>query len=367
MRTALARSRTAPGLAATVKQALQKADAIVVFGAAVWPDGPSATLKVRVTRAAELYAQGLAPTLLCTGGWSNGRSEAQAMRSLLAAQGVPDEAVIPDDGGVTTREALRSVRRFGTGRWHRVIAVSSPYHMRRIAAEARRQGVDVLCCPAPRPGPRTWRLLYYDARQLMREAIALPAYAVTWQLGRLLRHRPAALVARAGRHVRARLEFLLRDADATAAASDAIARRIKQQLARLSDADAIMTPASGLRRPVEGPLGSRFGLRHGRLHAGVDLRAAYGSAVHSAAAGKVVFAGMLGPYGNVVVIDHGGGLTTVYAHLAGFLIGAGDQAGDGQRIGYVGETGRSSGPHLHFEVRVHGSPVDPLAFLPGQG
>jgi vancomycin permeability regulator SanA len=346
-----------------VKQALQKADVIVVFGAAVWPDGPSTTLKVRVARAAELYAQGLAPTVFCTGGLSNGHSEAQAMRTLLRAQGVPADAVIPDDGGVTTRDGLRSVQRFGAGQWHRVIAVSSPYHMHRIAREARRQGVDLQRCPAPRPGRRTWRLLAYDARQWLREAIAVPAYAVSWQLDRVLQRPPASLAAKVGRHLRARITFLLRDADATAAASDAIAHRIKQQLARFSDAEAIVTPASGLRRPVGGPLGSRFGLRHGRLHAGVDLRAAYGSTVTSAAAGKALFAGMLGPYGNVVIIDHGGGMTTVYAHLAGFTVGEGDQVDDGQRLGFVGETGRSSGPHLHFEVRVHGSPVDPLAYV----
>ncbi|MGH8800423.1 MAG: peptidoglycan DD-metalloendopeptidase family protein [Casimicrobiaceae bacterium] len=349
-----------------MKQGLHNADAIVVFGAAVWPDGPSTTLKVRVAHAAELYAQGLAPAVFCTGGWSNGRSEAQAMRALLLAYGVPGDAVIPDDGGVTTREALRSVHRFGAGRWQRVIAVSSPYHMRRIANEARRQGIDLSCCPAPRPGRRTWRLRMYDARQALREAIAVPAYAFTWQLGRLLQLRPASLAVSAVRHLRARIGFLLRDADATAAASDAIALRIKQQLARFSDADAVLSPASGLRRPVQGAPGSRFGLRHGRLHAGLDLRAPYGASVISAAAGTALFTGMFGPYGNVVVIDHGGGLTSVYAHLAGFVVGEGDKVGDGQRIGYVGRTGRSSGPHLHFEVRVHGSPVDPLAYLAGE-
>ncbi len=345
-----------------VVPALRKADAIVVFGAAVWPEKPSMTLRVRVARAAELYVAGLAPIVLCTGGRSNGRSEAQVMRAMLLAQGVDAQAAIPDDGGINTRQALRSVRRFGEGHW-RIIAVSSPYHMARIGSEARRQGIAAQLCPAPRSGPRTLRLLAFDARQYLREAVAVPAYAVSWQLETLLRHPPLSLAARAVRHAKARIGFLLRDADAVAATDDAISRRIKEELARVSDSETVMTPASGLRRPAQGPVGSRFGLRHGRLHAGIDLRAPYGAPVVSAAAGRVLLTATLGPYGNVAVIDHGGGLATSYAHLAGFTVEESEAVADGQRIGFVGETGRTSGPHLHFEVRVHGAPVDPMAYL----
>jgi len=348
-----------------VVPALRKADAIVVFGAAVWPEGPSMTLRVRVALAAELYAEGLAPIVLCTGGRSNGSSEAQVMRAMLKAHGVAADAVIPDDGGINTRHALRSVLRFGEGRW-RIIAVSSPYHMARIGSEARRQGIAAQLCPATRPGPRSLRLLAFDARQYLREAVAVPAYAIGWHLETLLRHPPLSLAARAMRHAKARIGFLLHDADAVAATGDAIARRIKEELARASDSETVMTPASGLRRPAQGSIGSRFGLRHGRLHAGLDLRAPYGAPVVSAAAGRVLLTAMLGPYGNVAVIDHGGGLATSYAHLAGFIVEEGDAVADGQRIGFVGETGRSSGPHLHFEVRVHGSPVDPLAYIADQ-
>jgi murein DD-endopeptidase MepM/ murein hydrolase activator NlpD len=342
----------------------QKADAIVVFGAALWAEGPSMTLRIRVARAAELYAQGLAPKLLCTGGHSDGRSEAKAMRALLLADGVPADAVIADDGGTDTRHALRSVKRFGDGRW-RIIAVSSPYHLFRIGSEARRQGIEAQLCAAPRSGKRSWPLLVFDARQYLREAIAVPAYAIGWQVESVLQRRPASFVARAARHVHARMRFLLSDADAVAAAGDAIARRIKERITRASDSETVLTPASGLRWPVQAALGSRFGLRHGRLHAGLDLRAPYGAPVVSAAPGEAVLAAALGPYGNVAVIDHGGGLATAYAHLAGFTIEEGEWIADGQRIGFVGETGRSSGPHLHFEVRVHGSPVDPLAYLWG--
>lgn len=344
---------------------LDTADAIVVFGAAVWPTGPSLTLRVRVARAAELYAQERAPTILCTGGWSNGESEAQVMRAMLIEHGVPAAAIIPDDGGVTTREAIRSVQHFGGGHWQRVIAVSSPYHMDRIGQEARRQRVDVALCAAERPGPRTWRHVVFDTRQHLRELVAAPVYAVTWQLDRLLQRGLGRLARGAVRHVYARVKYLAQDADAVAAASDTLAHEIKTRVTRFSDTEAVLTPASGLRMPVRGPAGDRFGIRHGRLHAGIDLRAAYGSRVVAAAGGLVLFAGGLGPYGNVIVIDHGGGLTTVYAHLAGFVVAEGDPIDDGQLIGFVGATGRSSGAHLHVEVRVHGSPVDPSVYLSG--
>jgi murein DD-endopeptidase MepM/ murein hydrolase activator NlpD len=85
--------------------------------------------------------------------------------------------------------------------------------------------------------------------------------------------------------------------------------------------------------------------------------------VCAAAGGKVIQAGFLGPFGNLVVVDHGGGLATVYAHLSGVIVREGDTVKVAQQLGYVGDTGRSFGPHLHFEVRVHGSPVDPLVYL----
>jgi murein DD-endopeptidase MepM/ murein hydrolase activator NlpD len=132
---------------------------------------------------------------------------------------------------------------------------------------------------AARPGRPSWRLLAFDVRQYMREAIPVPAYAIGWHLEALLAHAPASLAVRAARHAHARVRFLLRDANAVAATGDAIARRIKEQVANFSDSETVLTPASGLRWPVRGSIGSRFGLRHGRLHAGLDLRAAYGSPV----------------------------------------------------------------------------------------
>src|SRR5690606_15166507 len=160
------------------------------------------------------------------------------------------------------------------------------------------------------------------------------------------------------------LRFLTRDADTVAADGAAIGYAIKARVAGFSDAHAVHTPASGLRWPVAGQTGDRFGLRHGRLHAGIDIRAAQGTPVDAAAEGHVLLAGWKGAYGNVVVVHHGGGLATVYSHLAGFTVDEGDSVAAGEVLGFVGETGRSSGPHLHFEVRVHGSPVDPFVYLP---
>ena len=120
--------------------------------------------------------------------------------------------------------------------------------------------------------------------------------------------------------------------------------------------------ASGLIWPVNGPVVSPFGMRWGRLHAGIDIAVPYGTPIHAAASGTVIFAGWMGGYGNFVIIDHGGGLSTGYAHQSSIAVGGGSVS-QGQVIGYVGCTGHCFGPHLHFEVRVNGTPVDPLGYL----
>jgi murein DD-endopeptidase MepM/ murein hydrolase activator NlpD len=120
--------------------------------------------------------------------------------------------------------------------------------------------------------------------------------------------------------------------------------------------------ASGFIWPVAGTVTSGFGYRWGRLHEGIDIAAPSGTAVHAAASGTIIYAGGLGGYGNIVVIDHGGGLSTAYAHLSSIWV-AGGSVSQGQAIGAVGCTGSCTGPHLHFEVRVNGSAVDPLGYL----
>ncbi|MBW8826567.1 MAG: peptidoglycan DD-metalloendopeptidase family protein [Acidobacteria bacterium] len=100
-----------------------------------------------------------------------------------------------------------------------------------------------------------------------------------------------------------------------------------------------------------------------RLHTGVDFRGSTGTPILAAGSGTVVFAGVRSGYGNTVVIDHGGSLATLYAHQSAISVTNGETVRRGQVIGAVGSTGLSTGPHLHFEVRVDGTPVDPLGYL----
>ena len=100
-----------------------------------------------------------------------------------------------------------------------------------------------------------------------------------------------------------------------------------------------------------------------RFHTGLDLAAPLGAAVAATSPGTVVVAGWCGGYGQCVTIDHGGGVLTLYGHLSRIDVAPGQTVGRGQSIGLVGSTGRSTGPHLHYEVRVNGQPVDPSAYL----
>jgi murein DD-endopeptidase MepM/ murein hydrolase activator NlpD len=129
-----------------------------------------------------------------------------------------------------------------------------------------------------------------------------------------------------------------------------------------SSSSAGTVSSSGFIWPVSGIVTSGYGMRWGSLHAGVDIAAPYGTPVQAAASGTVVSAGSMGGYGNIVVIVHGNGLATAYAHMSAIYVGGGSVS-QGQTIGAVGSTGHSTGNHLHFEVRVNGSPVDPLGYL----
>jgi murein DD-endopeptidase MepM/ murein hydrolase activator NlpD len=99
------------------------------------------------------------------------------------------------------------------------------------------------------------------------------------------------------------------------------------------------------------------------MHAGIDFRGSHGEPVRATAAGRVTHAGSMGGYGLMVDIDHGNGLSTRYAHLSRIEVVEGDMVRLGQRVGRVGSTGRSTGPHLHYETRVHGDAVDPMRFV----
>jgi murein DD-endopeptidase MepM/ murein hydrolase activator NlpD len=115
--------------------------------------------------------------------------------------------------------------------------------------------------------------------------------------------------------------------------------------------------------PVGGPVVSPFGMRWGRLHAGVDIAVPAGMAIRAADSGRVALMGWVGGYGNYTCIQHTASLSTCYAHQSSFATANGASVSQGQVIGYVGCTGHCFGDHLHFETRVNGSPVDPMGYL----
>ncbi len=121
--------------------------------------------------------------------------------------------------------------------------------------------------------------------------------------------------------------------------------------------------------PCAGEITSGFGWRthpilgYERFHAGLDIGADYGTTIYAADSGTVIFAGWYGGYGNAVIIDHGGGITSLYAHSSELYVSEGQTVRRGAAIAAVGSSGLSTGPHLHFEIRENGEPVDPLAYL----
>jgi murein DD-endopeptidase MepM/ murein hydrolase activator NlpD len=163
------------------------------------------------------------------------------------------------------------------------------------------------------------------------------------------------------------------------AASRQLAARLRAlalERARAAARNNAVVPTVGTGRflwPSNGPLTSRFGYRQHpifaerRFHAGIDLGSGYGAPVWSAAPGTVVFAGAASGYGTLVVVSHGTvdgtDLSTAYAHMSAVLVSEGQQVARGQQVGRVGNEGNSTGPHLHFEVRRNGEPVDPLDWV----
>lgn len=121
--------------------------------------------------------------------------------------------------------------------------------------------------------------------------------------------------------------------------------------------------AAGLVWPLSGTLTSGFGYRWGRMHEGIDIAVPEGTPVRAAKSGTVILASYYGGYGNYICVDHGGGLSTCYAHLSGYASSTGQRVSQGQVIGYSGNTGSSTGPHLHFEVRINGAAQDPMGYL----
>ena len=156
-------------------------------------------------------------------------------------------------------------------------------------------------------------------------------------------------------------EEYLHEVEALAAQSAALATAIRSSSSGTTGTG--VPSASGFIWPVNGVVVSGFGMRWGRMHEGIDIAASSGTPIWAAASGTVIHAGWLGGYGNLVVVDHGNGLATAYAHASAILVSVGQGVSQGETLSLVGSTGNSSGPHLHFEVRVNGFAVDPLLYL----
>ena len=158
-------------------------------------------------------------------------------------------------------------------------------------------------------------------------------------------------------------EEYLHEVEALAAQSAQLAARIQAAQQSAGSTGTGQPSAAGFIWPCDGVVVSGFGLRWGRMHEGVDIGCAYGTPNRAAASGTVIYSGWHGGYGNLVVVDHGNGLSTAYAHASSLLVGIGQSVPQGDTVSLVGSTGNSSGPHLHFEVRVNGQAVDPLFYL----
>lgn len=141
---------------------------------------------------------------------------------------------------------------------------------------------------------------------------------------------------------------------------------IRRKMAERSKAGLVAHGSGVISWPLQGRITSRYGVyrRRGYRHTGIDIAAPHGSPIYSADSGEVIFSGWWDGYGKALVIDHGKGTATVYAHMSRIYLQVGAVVAKGQTIGLVGSTGYSTGPHLHFEVRRNGTPVNPMKFLP---
>ena len=160
--------------------------------------------------------------------------------------------------------------------------------------------------------------------------------------------------------------YALRSSAMTGAATAGLGMGITRQ-ASLSDWVAATTAPTLW--PVQGPITGPFGARtdpfngEGAFHAGVDISCHYGQPIMAPADGVVTYAGFYSGYGRMIIVDHGNGITTRYGHLSGFAVTEGQSLNKGEVIGYVGMSGRSTGAHLHYEVRIHDTPVNPHKYL----
>lgn len=188
-----------------------------------------------------------------------------------------------------------------------------------------------------------------------------------------VRHERAE-VLRQRRAVLSEKKGLLAEVESTKRRYEELVRQLDADSARIrallsGSSTSVVQGGGQLLWPTAGSVTSGYGYRthpiYGdrRLHTGIDIAAGYGAQVVAADGGVVSYAGVMSGYGNVVVVDHGGGLATVYAHLSSYSVGGGQSVGRGSPIAAVGCTGYCTGTHLHFEVRINGNPVDPMPYL----
>jgi len=155
----------------------------------------------------------------------------------------------------------------------------------------------------------------------------------------------------------------------TTAMSGAASIGISVDMAEATTFDWVRLAAEPTLWPVEGRVTSTFGQRidpfngEGTFHRGVDIATTFGTPIIAPAPGVVSFADQMNGYGQALIIDHGSGITTLYGHMSAFIVTVGQTVNRGDLIGYVGQSGRATGPHLHYEVRIHDTPVNPQRFL----
>ncbi len=187
-----------------------------------------------------------------------------------------------------------------------------------------------------------------------------------------LSHQQAVYQAQAEtqRQIIQRLQSDRRTLELAEARLEQDSRRIASLIQSRTEGEVTLPPGNGaLGYPVQGVVTSTFGWRihpilgYEKFHSGIDFGADYGTPIYAAQAGTVILAEWYGGYGNTIVIDHGNGITTLYAHIETLYVQVGETVQRGQLIAGVGSTGFSTGPHLHFELRAQGEPIDPAPYL----
>jgi murein DD-endopeptidase MepM/ murein hydrolase activator NlpD len=241
-------------------------------------------------------------------------------------------------------------------------------YLNAIAGQDKQIASDVAVAKAQAHTAQLHTLVAKTHVQSEVQVVAVRTYQVGAIKAHLLGAHAKLTTARAYQHgqlvaVEQTKEQYLAEEQGLLAESAALTAKIQAaQAARAASGDQTPAP-SGLIWPLQGPVTSPFGMRWGRMHEGIDIGVPEGTPIHAAAAGTVIYAGWEAGYGNFVVLDNGGNLATAYAHQSRIAVTMGQPVAQGDVIGYSGCTGHCLGPHLHFEVRINGEPVDPLGYL----